>query len=146
MPTQRSRSWRADAVPAVGVVAVLVWSWFASGVRTFTRPAEVLTFVPAFAVLLLTIWPRTPRRKRRLQRRRNDTPYDLWGVAVWLALLVVVIGWEMFELFSQPRERHPTISSLLNTLISTHASRLAGYLLWLVAGGFLVHDMVVRRE
>jgi hypothetical protein len=146
MPTHRSRSWRADIAPAIAVVAVLVWSWFASGVRTFTRPAEVLTFVPAFAVLLLTLWPRSRGTKRSAQRRRNDTPYNPRGLALWLALLVAVVGWEMFQLFSKPRERHPTISSLLNTVISTHPSRFAGYLLWLIAGGLLVRDVVARRE
>jgi amino acid transporter len=146
MPTHRSRSWRADIAPAIAVIAVLVWSWFASGVRTFTRPAEILTFVPAFAVLVLTLWPRSRGTKRSLQRRRKDTPYSARGVAVWLALLVAVIGWEMFQLFSKPRERHPTISSLLNTLISTHPSRFAGYLLWLIAGGLLVRDVVAPRE
>jgi hypothetical protein len=125
---------------------VLVWSWFASGVRTFTRPAEVLTFVPAFAVLLLTLSPRMRARKWSLPRRRDDTRCNARGVAVWLALLVAVIGWEMFQLFSRPRAHHPTISSLLNTLISTHPSRFAGYLLWLVAGGLLIRDVVVRRE
>jgi hypothetical protein len=146
MSTQRSRSSRADVALAIAVVAVLVWSWFASGVRTFTRPAEVLTFVPAFAVLLLTLWPRSRGTTRSLQRRRNNTPYNPRGLSLWLALLVAVIGWEMFQLFSKPRERHPTISSLLNTLISTHPSRFAGYLLWLIAGYLLVRDVVARRE
>jgi lysylphosphatidylglycerol synthetase-like protein (DUF2156 family) len=146
MPTHRSRSWRADIAPAIAVVAVLVWSWFASGVRTFTRPAEVLTFVPAFAVLVLTLWPRSRGTKRSQQSRRNNAPYNPRGLALWLALLVAVIGWEMFQLFSKPREHHPTISSLLNTVISTHPSRFAGYLLWLIAGGLLVRDVVARRE
>jgi hypothetical protein len=146
MPTHRARSWRADIAPAIAVVAVLVWAWFASGVRTFTRPAEVLTFIPAFAVLLLTLWPRSRGTKRSAQRLRNDTPYNPRDLALWLVLLVAVIGWEMFQLFSKPRERHPTISSLLNTVISTHPSRFAGYLLWLIAGGLLVRDVVARGE
>jgi hypothetical protein len=140
MPTLRSRSRLADAALAIAVVAVLVWSWFASGVRTFTRPAEVLTFIPALAVLLVTLL----RRPRRVAQSR--APYRARGVGLWVAWLVALVGWEMFQLFSQPRERHPTISSLLNTLISTHPSRFAGYVLWLVAGGLLVRDLVRRRE
>jgi hypothetical protein len=143
MPTKRSRSWRADAALIFAVAGVLVWSWFASGVRTFTRPAEVLTFVPAFAVLLVTLWPRR-RATRTDQPHRNAARYSAAGLALWLTLLGAVLGWEMYQLFSKPRSHHPTISSLLNTVISTHPSRFAGYLLWLVAGGLLVRDLVGR--
>ena len=42
---------------ATAGIGALVWAWFGSGVRTFTRPAEVLTFLPGLAVLLLTLRP-----------------------------------------------------------------------------------------
>jgi hypothetical protein len=140
------RTRRVQLLLILAVAAVLVWSWFASGVRTFTRPAEVFTFVPALAVLLLTLLPlRRARRSRRRDAAGSHPHYDPLGVALWAGILVAVLGWEMFQLFSKPREHHPTISSLLNSLISTHPSRFAGYLLWLAAGFLLLRDVVVRR-
>jgi hypothetical protein len=144
MRAQLSRNWRLKAALAASVLAVLGYAWFASGVRTFTRPAEVLTFIPAFAVLLWTIAPLRRARQRRPSGSR--APYDPRGIAAWLVLLAAVVGWEMFQLFSKPRERHPTISSLLNSLISTHPSRFVGYLLWLFAGWLLLRDRLARRE
>ena len=128
---------------ALALVGVLAWSWFASGVRTFTRPAEVFTFIPAVAVLLLTLRP--SKRAQRVGWQRGKR-YDPRGVLVWVGVLIAVLGWEMFQLFSKPRERHPTISSLLNSLISTHPSRFAGFLLWLAAGALLARDRITRRE
>jgi uncharacterized membrane protein len=134
---------RAHYPVVLAVVAALVWSWFASGVRTFTRPAEAFTFIPALAVLLVTL---RPRRQAKRPERRHEKPYDVRGVLLWAGLLAAVLSWEMFQLFSKPREHHPTISSLLNSLISTHPSRFAGYLLWLAAGVLLARDRVTRRD
>jgi purine-cytosine permease-like protein len=135
---------RRNQLPVViAVVAVLVWSWFASGVRTFTRPAEAFTFIPALAVLLVTLWPRRRARRPADHRERR---YTVRGVVLWVVVLVAVLSWEMFQLFSKPREHHPTISSLLNSLISSHPSRFAGYLLWLAAGALLARDRVARRD
>jgi hypothetical protein len=136
----RMRPLRFRYPVVLGLAAALIWSWLASGVRTFTHPAEVFTFVPALAVLLLTLWP--PRRSRKPDRPVERQRYDPRGLALWIGLLLAVLGWEMFQLFSKPRERHPTISSLLNTLISTHSTRFAGYLLWLAAGALLVRDVL----
>ncbi len=123
-------------LPAVGLALAVVWSWFASGVRTFTRPAEVLTFVPALAVLVLTLRPRaryTP--SLALGRPRWHT------LLPWAAALALVVGWELSELFSQPRSGHPTLSSITNTLLSTHPSRFLGFLAWLVLGWLMVRDL-----
>jgi hypothetical protein len=123
-------------MPAAGLAVAVVWSWFASGVRTFTRPAEVLTFVPALAVLLLTLRPRA-RFTAGIAAARSP-----WRTLLpWVAALAVVLGWELSELFSKPRQGHPTLSSITNTLLSTHPSRFLGYLAWLLVGWMLVRDL-----
>ena len=92
-------------VAVTAVAAALVWAWFASGVRAFTRPAEVLTFLPGLLVLILSLRPRArppsgdlpsgaPSASARRRRGR-------W--LPWLVFVMAVVGLELAELFSQPR-------------------------------------------
>jgi hypothetical protein len=129
----------------IAAIGAAVWAWYASGVRTFTRPAEVLTFLPGLAVLLLTLRPSASSARSAASGTQSVAPHRRWGVLPWLAVLVAIIGWEMAELFSQPRHAHPTISSLMNSLLSTHPSRFVGYLVWLILGWLLVRDLGRRR-
>jgi hypothetical protein len=122
--------------------AAVVWSWFASGVRTFTRPAEFLTFIPGAVVLLVTLLPSSRLPKAGVARSR----YRRWSVLPWLALVAAIVGLELLQLFAKPRSTHPTLSSMLNTLLSTHPSRFLGYLGFLVLGWLLIRDLVGPRE
>ncbi len=126
---------------AAGAVAALVWAWFASGVRTFTRPAEVLTFIPGLIVLLLTVRPGARPRAMLVA----DRPKPLSWLP-WLALLGAGLALELTELFAQPRSDHPTLSSLTNTVLETHPVRFVGYLGWLAAGWLLVRDLAHGRK
>jgi hypothetical protein len=133
---------QVKAAPALSPAAIAAlaaaacWSWFASGVRTFTRPAEVLTFIPALVVLVLTLRP-----KARLCVGLAE-PRPPWRTLLpWVAATAAVVGWELSELFSQPRTAHPTLSSIINTLLSTHPSRFLGFLAWLLLGWMLVRDL-----
>jgi hypothetical protein len=134
---RRVNGERRRVLALTALATATVWAWFASGVRTFTRPAEVLTFVPGFIVLVLTLRPRaepevvTGRTGRRVP---------------WVALAAAFTALELSELFSQPRSAHPTLSSLTNTLLDTHPSRFIGYAVWLALGWLLVRDLRKRRE
>lgn len=112
-----------QAVVILLVAVAAAWAWFASGVRTFTGPAEVLTFVPGLAVLVLTLRPSAERAGRPSRDRGAPEPFPRSGVLPWIVVLAAVIGWELAELFSQPRHLHPTFSSVLNALLSTHPGR-----------------------
>lgn len=130
------RHWRA----AAALAAAAVWAWFGSGVRTFTHPAEVLTFVPGLVVLVLTLRQSTQRQ------RIPTTALRPRSVLPWLGLAGLILGWELAELFSQPRHTHPTMSSITNALLSTRATRFLGYLAWLAVGWILVRDLGRRDE
>ncbi len=124
-----------------------MWAWFASGVRTFTRPAEVLTFVPGLLVLLLTVRFRVRSRSQRETANAmagSDRGRGARRWLPWVGMAIAIGGLEMSELFSQPRQAHPTLSSLTNTILEPHPSRFVGYALWLLAGWLLVRDL--RRE
>ena len=139
---QQVRASRSLSPAAIaGLAAAACWSWFASGVRTLTRPAEVLTFVPALAVLVLTLRPKarfTAGVAVARSPRRTLLP--------WLLAVIAIVGWELSELFSQPRQGHPTLSSITNALLSTHPSRFLGFLAWLLLGWLMVRDLGPGRE
>jgi hypothetical protein len=142
-----SQSQQVKASPSLtpaaitGLAVAACWSWFASGVRTFTRPAEVLTFVPAVLVLVLTLRP-----KARFTVGLAE-PRPSWRTLLaWVAAAAAVVGWELSELFSQPRQAHPTLSSIINALLSTHPSRFLGFLAWLLLGWLMVRDLAPGRE
>jgi hypothetical protein len=136
---EQRRSREVGLLAAAALVIAVAWAWVASGARTFTRPAEVLTFLPGLAVLVLTLRPSAVLRPA-------DSRAGRWGALPWVAAAAAVIGWELVQLFEQPRHLHPTLSSVTDSLLSTHPSRFIGYLAWLVLGWMLVRDLGGRRE
>ena len=116
-------SWRA----AVVVAGALVYSWAASAWRPFTYPEEFAVAIPiavgAIAVL------RVPRRAEDSAPR--ETRRGIW---VWRLLLVAFLLWELFSYRMSPRVDYPTISSMADTVMSTHPGRFAMFAVWLAAG------------
>jgi hypothetical protein len=136
----------------VALAAAVGWAAAASSVRTFTHPAEVLTFLPGLAVLVVTVrpsfWP-VSRRGTTTHAIRDPAPPPASatrrGALLWVLAGGALVGWELASLFSQPRSAHPTLSSITDSLVSTHPSRFAGYLSWLALGWLLVRDRDPRR-
>lgn len=141
-PPERARSLRQLRRPkTAAVIAVFgVYAWFASGVRTFTLPADVVIFTPALAVLTLTLRPSA----RRQQMGPGDRITRV-GALLWVIAAVAVTGWELTQLFAKPRRAHPTLSSLNDSLLSTHPTRFLGLALWLFLGWLMVREWLVSR-
>ena len=145
MAGQSRRRWAI----AAGVAVAGVWVWFASGVRPFTVPAEVLTFAPGLLVLLVTL--------RR--RAEPSTPAVVAGDRAalsgwkrssswlpWIFVVAALCALELTELFAQPRSAHPTLSSLTNTVLDNHPGRFVGYAIWLALGWALIRDLRDRHK
>lgn len=120
-PIRAASRWLAAAV-------LLGFAWLAGGLSSFTGPAEVTTYAAVAAILGCA----AVRRPDRAPVRPTRT-----GIAVWTVWLAAVTGWELWALFSVPRSSHPTISSLVNELISSHPARAGAVLLWLLVGWWL---------
>jgi hypothetical protein len=56
----------------------------------------------------------------------------------WLALVLVVVTWELVCFFLGPRVDHPTISSLYDSATQWRAVKGAFFFAWLVLGSALV--------
>ena len=129
-PRTQPRRWTAAAV----VTAVLVYAWIAAGFRPFTATENAMVAVPIVIAVVLAA--------RQPSHRRGSEPTTAVsaprrGTAVWVVLLVALVAWELLELFSSPREAHPTLSSVADTIMSVHVGRAAMFALWLAAGARL---------
>ncbi len=57
---------------------------------------------------------------------------------VWIVATVVITCWELYCFASTSRSEHPTLSSMLDTLESTHIGKSLAFALWLALGAYLV--------
>jgi hypothetical protein len=113
----------AAATLAVG------YAWVATGLRPFTLPSLVATL--GGGLVAMTVGARLPRRSAP---RRRTAAGGVWG---WLALAVAVGVWELQSFVQNPRTQHPTLSSLTNSVLEGHVSRMAGLLAWLAGAVWL---------
>lgn len=59
-------------------------------------------------------------------------------IAGWVVLAAAAGGWQLAAWLQQPRDDHPTLSSLANAILDTHPARAAAFVLWLAATFALV--------
>jgi hypothetical protein len=126
--------WWRGAVWAAG----LAFAVGASFTRPFTLAADVVTAVAL--VISVGVTARTIRHDRRpgsAAAAAADRPrWTRWG-AVWLALLGAVVAWEVYCYAHLPRQQHPTLSALIDTLDSTRLGKTVAFAAWLGLGWFL---------
>ena len=125
----------APALLAAALVAAAGFSALASLFAPLTAPAEFAVLAAGTAVIVwaLRLVPGAP------DPRRLPAPDSAGGrgALVWLALLLVFTGWELYALFASPSDAHPTVSALSVPLLAPHWHRAAAYLLWLAGGAWL---------
>ena len=118
----------STAAVGIAVAALVAYSWVASGVRTFTGGAEIVVGVPILVAFAIGVsW-------RRTTHLTDDGPTH---PAVWVVLVLALVAWELFELFSSPRHDHPTISSIGDRILDPRPVRAAVFAAWLVVGWLL---------
>jgi hypothetical protein len=129
--TRRARrvSWLVVAV----VVVALVYAWIASGLRAFSHPEAVAVSIPLIIAGVALL-----RSRHRLDEdAETGEKVTRRGSWVWVALLVVLLGWELVSYRLSPRIDHPTLSSIADATMSTHPGRFAVFAAWLAIGYWL---------
>ncbi len=123
---------------AVGLAVALTVAVLASLTRPFTGGADAVTALPlAVAAGAAVVRMRSPRPDPMVPGLgRAVTAHRRW--LVWAAAAAVIAGWELYCYTAAPRSEHPTLSSLLDTLDSTHAGKAIAFALWLALGWYLV--------
>jgi hypothetical protein len=119
-----------------GAIGLIVFVWVAGSFGRYTWPVTVAIVIPAGAVVALS--SRGP-----LRARPAPGPLDAFGVLAWGAVFVAVGVLELVSLLLQPSLRvssyaHPTLSYLMDPILSSHAGRSITLLVWLGIGWFLL--------
>jgi hypothetical protein len=121
---RRPRPLRRAAILA----AVVAYALVAAVCRPLTQASLV-------AVLLAGVplcWAGVRRRPRRA------APVGRRSVVVWSGLGVLAGAVELAVRLGPDDTAHPTLSTLADPVLATYPGRVAGYLLWLGAGRWLV--------
>ena len=56
----------------------------------------------------------------------------------WVLLAAAAAVWQLAAYVQHPRDDHPTLSSLANAALESHAARTAAFVVWLVTTVALV--------
>ena len=114
---------------ASAAALVVGYAWVATGLRPFTLPALVATLGGGLVAMMVgACLPPRPAPTRRAAAA---------GGWVWCALAAAVGVWELQSFVQHPRSQHPTLSSLTNTLLAPHGSRMVALLGWLAGAVML---------
>src|SRR5262245_19170730 len=105
----------------------MVFGWWVTAQPPFSVAGTVGVLVAGAALIVLArLW----RRRVAVAESddRDDASQGLW---VWAVLLGAVLLWELISFLGHPREAHPTISSITDSMQAEHVLR------WLFFGGWL---------
>ena len=114
---RRAVAWVASAL------AVTAYAWWAVGLPAFSTGATVAV-AGAGAVAMVA----GSRAKRRVRR-----PGGAGRVVPWFALAGLLAAVQLIAYAQQPRDEHPTLSSLTNAALDSHAARAVAFVAWLAA-------------
>jgi hypothetical protein len=112
----------------VVTVAMIGYALLAAFARPLTLPSVATVLVPGGALLWWGV-RRIPIRTIRVSRTT---------AATWIGLGLVFCAWELVAFYSGNDAAHPTLSLLTDPVLATYPGRVAGYLLWLRVGAWLV--------
>jgi len=112
----------------IAAFAVLMaFGWWITAQPPFSTAGTVgILLVGGALIALARHW-----RRRGAAPTAPDEPEATEGLWVWVVILLAILVWELITFVSHPREMHPTISSITDTLEAEHVVR------WLLFGGWL---------
>jgi hypothetical protein len=105
---------------------LMAFGWWVTAQPPFSAAGTVGILVAGGALIALARHWRRHAAPSALGEA--DPPAGLW---VWAVILLVVLVWELISFLGHPREAHPTISSITDSLQAEHVLR------WLFFGGWL---------
>jgi hypothetical protein len=125
-----SGATRSRQVIALAITVAIAYSWVAGHFTTFTRPAEVATFIPGLlgVVIAARIAPSTAGRPGRSRL----------GWLAWWLIVIAITAIELAALALGANHAHPTISDLVNPWLLSTPSRAVAFGLWLAFGCWLL--------
>jgi hypothetical protein len=106
---------------------LMAFGWWITAQPPFSTAGTVGVFVAGGALIAVArVWRR--RAGPIVSDGRSDSNEGLW---IWAVILGAILVWELIAFVGHPREAHPTISSITDSLQAEHVFR------WLFYGGWL---------
>jgi hypothetical protein len=118
------------------VLASLAYATVVGGFSRFSLPVSIAVVAPGTAAVAVA-WRGSSRGDL------GGDQVDPLGAVVWASVFVALALWELTSLLLQPSLTtesfaHPTISFLMDPVLSSHFGRSVGLWLWLASGWFLL--------
>lgn len=107
---------------AIAVLAV-AYAWWAVARPPFSSSATLAVLTAGAVAVVLGA----------RDRRGPGPPVRATTVARWALLAGALGAWQLVAYLQQPRDDHPTLSSLTNAFLDSHPARAVAFVLWLAA-------------
>jgi hypothetical protein len=140
---------RRAVVYTIAVALVATYGWFATNVKPFHAISYVVVALPILIVVGLYVFvgafDEGPGVSHYLRERSLGV--SLARSTPWLLVLVGAISLEIVALvLGGQSSRVPTLSTMVDHLLSTHGLRCVLFLLWLVVGLAPLRRLSERRR
>lgn len=114
---------RATTLRTAIAVLVAAYAWWAVARPPFSSSATLAVLAAGATAVVLGA----------RDRRVPGPPVQATKVARWALLAGALAAWQLAAYLQEPRDDHPTLSSLTNALLDAHAARAVAFVLWLAA-------------
>jgi hypothetical protein len=113
----------------VGVVALLVWSWYLTGLAAFEASTAIAVVgTGGVAMGAGARWWRRPAR---------PVPVTFRQAAPWVVVGAALAAWQLAAFVQVSRDDHPTISSVANAAFDGRGLRTLAFAAWAVTAAWL---------
>jgi hypothetical protein len=126
-----SRRQRHPVRNTIIAVALVVYAWVVAGAEPLTTGSLIGVIIPG-AVLGFIAYGRPPRRISAPEK------LDILGMSYWMIILGVLFEWEAAAFRDNSQAWHPSLTDLVNPLLTPHITKTIAILLWMMAGWGLV--------
>jgi hypothetical protein len=126
-PVLSARNGRRLAVGGI----VVAYSWVASASAPFSTRALISVLLPG-AVLGAIAFRRPP------ERIAPPESIDITGFSYWIVALALLFEWEASAFRENANWLHPTLTDLVNPLLTPHPVRTGAFVIWIASGWALV--------
>ncbi len=133
------------------IAAVVVLACGLAVVVSFTHPftlrADIVTAIPLAAMLVAqVVFAIRSRRRLAVPGGGSGESPRFRRFIPWLAVFALLTAFELLVFFEQPRQSHPTLSSLSDDLTRWHAGKAALFLAWLLLGYLFLRRRTVGKR
>ncbi len=135
-PSAEARPRAGFRVTTPMAILALVYAVVTGAFARFSWPLTIAVAVPGVAAVTFA-WLGTPTTTR------EDPGEERPSALPWVVVLLALAAWEVQALLLQPSLTtsswaHPTLSTLMDSVLVSHVGRSISLFIWLALGGYLL--------